>query len=158
MTNSGKHIRAVGCSTLNTVSVVNSSLARLSVDIKELQVVVEVHVAGTKVPTEQGSVSGEDGGNIEVALADKDEGDTGQPFVNVSDDGWGGVPVGVVELRGGDGAGVLLPICQLHGEIESSEFRCSKKMPSQTLPHLSQEPCNQVPKHNRLVRLMVIGR
>lgn len=78
-------IGTVGSRTLNTVSnrrlaqlssvhhnrspVVDTSLSGLVVDVKVLEVVVEVDASGTKVSTEKGGVGGEDGGDVNVSLS-----------------------------------------------------------------------------------------
>jgi hypothetical protein len=41
--NSGEDVASVGSSSFNAVSVVNSSLSSLGIDIEPLKVVVEVH-------------------------------------------------------------------------------------------------------------------
>ena len=117
MTNSGEDIRTVRSSTLNAVSVVDPALAGLRVDVEELQVVVEVHITSTKVTAKQGGVGGEDGSDVEVALANENEGYTCQPFVDLRNNGRGGVSVGVVEFGSGYGAGVFLPVRKLEPRI-----------------------------------------
>lgn len=49
--------------------MVDSTLASFMVNIKVLQVVVEIHRASTQVSTEQSCVSSEDGSNINLPLA-----------------------------------------------------------------------------------------
>ena len=82
-----------------TSPVVDSPLASFVVDIKILKIVVKVDTTSTQVPTEEGSVRGEDGGDINVPLSAESNGKTGLPFVKVGDDGGVGLPAG--ELRGG---------------------------------------------------------
>lgn len=65
----GEDVGAVGSGSLDTVAVVDATLAGLVVDVKVLQVVVEVNGAGAQVSTEQGGVSGEDGRDVDVTLA-----------------------------------------------------------------------------------------
>ena len=64
----GEDVCAVRRGPLNAVSVVDSALAGLVVDVKVLQVVVEVDRARTKVSAEQGRVRREDGRDVDVAL------------------------------------------------------------------------------------------
>ena len=65
----GEDICAVSRGPLNAVSVVDAALAGLVVDVKVLQVVVEVDRARTEVPTKQGRVRREDGRDVNVSLA-----------------------------------------------------------------------------------------
>jgi hypothetical protein len=98
----GEDIGAVSSRSLNTVSdgqqdstqvyakdlpVVDTPLAGLVVDVKVLQVVVEINTAGTEVSTEQGSVRGEDGRDVDMPLSAEGDSETGLPFVEVGDDG-----------------------------------------------------------------------
>lgn len=66
--------------------MVDTPLAGLVVDVKVLQVVVEIDTAGTEVSTEQGSVGGEDGRDIDMPLSAEGDSETGLPFVEVGDD------------------------------------------------------------------------
>ena len=81
-----KDIAAMGCSTLDAVAVIDAALASLVVDIKVAEVVVKVHGAGTQVAAEQGSVCGEDGGDVDVTLAAQGNADACKPFMEVGND------------------------------------------------------------------------
>lgn len=72
---------------LDAVAVVDAALARLGVDVEVLQVVIEVDGAGAEVAPEEGGVGGEDGRYVDAALLAQGEGDAGEPFVEVGDDG-----------------------------------------------------------------------
>ena len=50
---SGEHVSQVGAGSLNAISVVNPSLPGLSIAVKMLQVVVEVHISRTEMSPEQ---------------------------------------------------------------------------------------------------------
>ena len=75
-------------SALNAIPVVYTALARFRVNIEPLQIVVEVHRPSAQVSSQQGCVSGEDGGYIDASLLRQRQGDAGQPFVKVRDDGF----------------------------------------------------------------------
>lgn len=77
--------------------MVNTPLASLVVHIEVLQVVVEVDTTSTQVPTKEGSVSGEDSGNVNVPLPAQGDSETGLPFVEVGNNG--GVGLSASELR-----------------------------------------------------------
>lgn len=66
--------------------MVDSTLARLMVDVKVLQVVVKVDAASTEVATKERGVGGEDGGDVNLALAAEGNGKTSLPLVEVGDD------------------------------------------------------------------------
>ena len=72
---------------LDTVAVVDSSLACFRIDIKPLEVVVEVDGTSAQVAAQQGGVSCEDGRHIDPALLAQGECDTRKPFVEMRDDG-----------------------------------------------------------------------
>ena len=67
--------------------MVNAALAGLLVDVKVLEVVVEIDRAGAEVAAEEGGVGGEDGGDVDVSLAAEGDGKAGLPFVEVGDNG-----------------------------------------------------------------------
>ena len=82
----GEDVGGVCCTTLNAVAVVDASLARLGIAVKVLQVVVEIDRAGAEVAAEKGSVSGEDGGHIDLALLTQGESNSRKPLVKLCDD------------------------------------------------------------------------
>lgn len=77
----------------DAVSVVDTALACFVVDIKVLEVVVEVDGASAKIAAEKSRVSGEDGGYVDVSLATERDCETGLPFVEVGN-------YGLVKLTG----------------------------------------------------------
>lgn len=83
----GEDISAVRRTPLDAVAVVDSTLARLVVDVEVGQVVVEVNRSSAEVATEESGVGGEDGGNVNVTLAAEGDSETGLPLVKVGDDG-----------------------------------------------------------------------
>ncbi|KAI6766392.1 hypothetical protein HG531_011614 [Fusarium graminearum] len=84
MRNSGENIASMCGGSLNTVSVVYTTLASFSVDIEPLQVVVKVHGAGAKVSAEKSSVCGKDRRNIDAAPLAEGQGNASKPLVEVS--------------------------------------------------------------------------
>lgn len=84
MRNSGENIASMCGGSLNTVSVVDTTLASFSVDIEPLQVVVKVHGAGAKVSAEKSSVCGKDRRNIDAAPLAEGQGNASKPLVEVS--------------------------------------------------------------------------
>jgi hypothetical protein len=56
------------------------------IDIKVLQVVVEINTTSTQVPSEQSSVGGENGSHVDMPLSAKGNSETGLPFVEMSYD------------------------------------------------------------------------
>jgi hypothetical protein len=132
----GEDIAGVSGSSLNAVSVVDATLAGLGVDVKVLQVVVEVHGAGAEVSAEKGGVCGEDGRDINAALLAEWQGDTSKPLMKVSNDS-------------------LLPlVTDKLGGNKVSRSRPDWKTPSN---YLSQEPGDKITENDSLVGLVVVG-
>ncbi len=69
MTNSREHVGTMSGTPLDTITMIDSSFASFMVDIKVLKVVVEIDGSRTEVSTEEGSVSGENGGDVDVTLS-----------------------------------------------------------------------------------------
>jgi DNA-binding beta-propeller fold protein YncE len=69
MRDGGKYVRTVCCGSFDTVSMIDTSFTRFVIDVKVLQVVVEVNGAGTQVSTEKRRVRSEDRSHVDVALA-----------------------------------------------------------------------------------------
>ncbi len=78
---------AVSCSPLDTVAVVDATLAGLVVYVEVLQIVVEIDAASAEVSTEESGMGGEDGGYVDVTLPAERDGKTCLPLVEVGDDG-----------------------------------------------------------------------
>lgn len=57
----------VGRGPLQAVSVVDLPLTRLHVNVEVLEVVVEVHGPGAKMPTQQRGVGCEHGGDLKIS-------------------------------------------------------------------------------------------
>jgi hypothetical protein len=89
MADGRKDVCTMGCSPLDTVTMIDTSLSSLCIHIKEFQVVVKVNITSTEVTTKKGCVGCEDGSDVHVPFADEDESDTSEPFMEVSDDAWG---------------------------------------------------------------------
>jgi hypothetical protein len=66
--------------------MINPSLSGFMIHIKVLQVVVKVDGSSTEVPSQKSRVSGKDGGHVDMPFPTKRNGQTGLPFVEMSDD------------------------------------------------------------------------
>ena len=84
MRHCSKHICRVGRRPLNTVAVINSSLACFGVHVKVLQIIVKVSRSRTQVPPKQCCVGGEDGCDINSPFSAKRQGHTSQPLVTMA--------------------------------------------------------------------------
>lgn len=74
---SGEDVGRVGCSALNAVSVVDTTLSSFGIHVKVLQVVVEIYGSSAKISAEESSVGGKYGGNINATLLAEGKRDTG---------------------------------------------------------------------------------
>jgi uncharacterized protein (UPF0212 family) len=83
----GKDVCTVGRAPLDAVAVVDTALAGLVVDVKVLEIVVKVDAARTEIATEEGRVGGEDGCDVDVALATQRNSEPRLPFVEVGNYG-----------------------------------------------------------------------
>lgn len=75
-------------SSFNAIPVVDAALSRFGIDVKELEVIVEINRAGAEVSSQESGMGGEDGRNINSPLLGKGQSNTGQPFVEVGNDGF----------------------------------------------------------------------
>ena len=87
MADGSEDVCAVSGTTFYAVSVVDSTLACLRIYVEMLQVVVEIHGTCAEVAAEEGGVCGEDGRAINAPLFAERDGHSGQPFVELSNDG-----------------------------------------------------------------------
>lgn len=117
--------------------MVNPTLAGFVVDVEILEVVVEIYGSGAEVASEEGCVCSEDGTDVDVPFSAQRDRQTGLPFVEMCDDGGGEV--------GGDVLSIINLLMEIIREID-------------TETHFSQEPRNQIPKNDCLIRLMIIRR
>jgi hypothetical protein len=76
MRDSCEHICRMRSSSLDTISVIDSTLSSFGINIKVLQVVVEINAAGAKVTSQESCMGGENGGDVNAALATQWETDT----------------------------------------------------------------------------------
>lgn len=83
-----EHVRAMRRRALDAVTVVNPALARFVVNVKVLEVVVEIDAASAEVASQERCVRGEDGGDVDVSFSAEWDGEAGLPFVEVGDDGF----------------------------------------------------------------------
>ena len=77
----------MGCTSLNTVTVVDATFASFMINVEILKIVVEVDRAGTEITAEQGSMGGKHRCDIDVPLAQERDGETSLPLVEVGDHG-----------------------------------------------------------------------
>ena len=64
--------------------MVDTPLSSFMINIKVLQVVVEINTSCTQVSTKKSSVSSKDGGYVDMPLPAKGNSETGLPFVEMS--------------------------------------------------------------------------
>ena len=86
MGNSSEDVSRMRRGTFDAVSVVDSALARLRIHVKELQVVVKVNRSSTEISTKESGMCREDGRYIHMPLLRQGYRNSGEPFVEVSDD------------------------------------------------------------------------
>jgi hypothetical protein len=94
-------ISAVGSRSFDTVSasqlsccqiierdvpVIDTPLSSLVINVKVLQVVVEINTSSTEVSSEESSVGGKDGSYVDMPFPAEGNGETGLPFVEVGYD------------------------------------------------------------------------
>jgi hypothetical protein len=77
MAHRGEHVRGVSGCTFDAVAVVYPALAGFVVNVKELQIVVEVDGAGTQISTEESGVGGEYRRNVNSSFSAEGEGNSG---------------------------------------------------------------------------------
>ena len=65
--------------------MVDTPFTSLVVDIKVLEVVVEIDTTRTQVSSEQSSVGGKDGSNVDMPLSAEGDSETSLPFVEMGD-------------------------------------------------------------------------
>jgi hypothetical protein len=86
MRDSSKHVCTVSRAAFNAVPMVDSALACFMIDIKVLQVVVEINAASTEVPTEKRRVRREYRGDVDMSLTAKGDGQPSLPLVEMCND------------------------------------------------------------------------
>jgi len=67
--------------------VVDATLTGFVVNVKVLEIVVEIDRASTQVATKEGGVGSEHGGDVNVPFSTERDSETSLPFVKVRDDG-----------------------------------------------------------------------
>jgi hypothetical protein len=108
--------------TMN-IPVVDTPFAGLVVDIKVLKVVVEIDATGTQVSTEQSSVGGEDGGDVNVPLSAKGDSETSLPFVEVGDNGGLGLSAGELDVS----SSVLICKSGVDSRLRGTMRQCNRR-------------------------------
>src|SRR5258706_5446113 len=87
MRNSGEDVGTVSGGSLDAITMVDASLAGFVVYVEVGQVVVEVNRSRTKIATQKGRMSSENGGDIDVPFSAERNCESHLPFVEVRDDG-----------------------------------------------------------------------
>ena len=87
MADGGENICRMSSTAFYAVSVVDTTLSGLGVNVEVLQVVVEIDRASAEVAAEERCVSGEDGRYVDLALLAQRKCDTCKPLVELCDDG-----------------------------------------------------------------------
>lgn len=64
-----KDIRAVRRSSLDTVSVIDTTFTSFMIDVKVLEIVVEIYGSCTEIAAEKGRMGREDGRHVDVAFS-----------------------------------------------------------------------------------------
>lgn len=88
MTNSRKDIRAMCSTSLNAITMIDSSLTSFVVNVKITKLVIEVNWTGTQITTQQCCVSGKYRSDIDFTLFDQWNCNACEPFVKMSNDSW----------------------------------------------------------------------
>lgn len=130
-----EHIGTVGCRAFDAVSVVDTSFARLVIDIEVLEVVVEINAASAEIPSEKRCVGGKNGGHVNVPFSKKGNRETSLPLVEVGDH---------------RGIGLGSDILSLRVRVRALEFGPEA--------YLAQEPSDDVAKYYCFVRFMIVWR
>ena len=86
MGDGSKDIAGVGRGSFDAIAVIYTSLAGFGVNIKILEIVIEVDRAGTQVSSEQGCMGGEDCSDIYPSFLSQGESHPFQQFVKMSYD------------------------------------------------------------------------
>jgi hypothetical protein len=82
-----KNIARVCRSTLNAVSMIDSTFSSLCIYIKVLQIIIKIDGAGAEVSSKKSCVGSKNRGYIDPALLAEGKSYTGKPFVEVCNDG-----------------------------------------------------------------------
>jgi hypothetical protein len=69
MRDSGKDVSTVGRTAFNAISVVDSTFTRFVINIKVLEIIVEINASSTEVPAEECRVRRKNCGNIDMSFA-----------------------------------------------------------------------------------------
>jgi len=83
--NGCEHVGAVCCRAFYAVSVINASLSSFMVDVKILQIIIEINGTGTQIPAEKRCMCREYGSHVDMSLTTEGDGDTCLPFMKVGD-------------------------------------------------------------------------
>ena len=66
-----KDVTRMSSSTFDTIPVVDTTLTSFSVDVKVLQIVVEIHGTSTQIAAKESSMGRKNSRNVNVSLATK---------------------------------------------------------------------------------------
>lgn len=87
MRDGSKDVCRVSCRSLDAVSMIDPTFTSLRIHIKMMEVVIEVNRARAEIPSEEGRMGGEDSRQIHVSLFGQREGNPGEPFMEMGDNG-----------------------------------------------------------------------
>jgi len=85
--NRREDVGRVGSCAFHAISVVDAATTGLLVNVEALQIVVKINRSSAQIAAKQGCVRGEDGGDIDAALFAQGERNSGQPLVEMRNDG-----------------------------------------------------------------------
>ena len=92
-----ENVCTMSSASFYAVPVVDATLSSFVIDVKVLEIVVEIDAAGTEISAEEGSMSRKHSGDVDVALPAERDGQTGLPFMEMGDDGRGRVTSDILE-------------------------------------------------------------
>lgn len=134
----GEDICRISTSPFNAISVIDSAIAGLSIYIKVLQVIVEVHRSSTQISSQKCGVGCKNGGHIDPSLLSQGKGYASQPLVKVCNNRF-----------------LLL----MGNELSHSQQAPQAGKGAVTMQaYLPEKPSYEVSKNNSLVRLRVSRR
>lgn len=93
---SGEDIGTMRGRTFDAVSVIDTTLSGFVVDVKVLEIVIEIHGSCAEISSKKGSMCGEDCGDVDVALSAQGYSQTRLPFVKMGNHGSGQLPCHVL--------------------------------------------------------------
>jgi hypothetical protein len=87
MRDRGEDVSAVRRGSLDTVAMVDTTLASFMINVEVLQVIVKVNTSSAEITAQECSMSREHGGQVDMSLPAERDREARLPFVEVGDDG-----------------------------------------------------------------------